>query len=60
MEADHVVNKEKVFLNGHVGSFLRIRYRKEKVTTDREKEGEKELREGLNEKKEFFFRTLPE
>ena len=38
------MNKEKVFfLNGHVGSFLRIRYHKEKVTTDREKEGEKEL-----------------
>ena len=44
MQADHVVNKEKVFFfNGHVGFFLRIRYHKEKVTTDREKEGEKEL-----------------
>ena len=38
---------------------MRIRYHKEKVTTDREKEGEKELREGLNEKKKFFFGHCP-
>ena len=42
------MNKERFFLNGHVGSLLRIRYHKEKVTTDREREGEKELEEDIN------------